>query len=300
MRFLLLFALLLAACGSSSKSDTTPKDSSMKSEKVAKKTKKKTTKKTSKKKKKKKVAVEVEPPPFEPPALDSLPERGDLRMLAGKRPASSLKKVCPKRGRRGTSVACVCPSLGDATADEAWGDQASTCSAKAEGLEAPLLNVQLLAVQTTGKAKRGEESGPHDAVFNLMLQTRKGFFLTELGRAAMDSAPAYPATYTLASRSFADLPAGKKALLATIEQKASTPSESGDATSTRKGWLVVCSAANAKKVTCTAPMPLGEVQDKGGYQLSPVVEEGALYLVDATANTPEDLKEVVGKYTLRR
>jgi hypothetical protein len=263
MRYLLMI-LLLAACGSSSKPEAkAPKDEAP--SEVAKTTTE--TKKVKKKKKKRRPMKEAaEPAPFEPAPLASLPDRGAIKLVAAKRPVSSLKKLCPKKKKRSGGVACLCAPVGEATTEESWEDKSATCEAKPEGLEAPLLNLQLLAVQTTGRVKKGsEEPPPMDVVFGLAMQTRKGWFNAELGRTAMEPAQGYGATFSLASQAYVDLPGnGVKSVMATLEEKKFTSGEEGARASTASGWLLLCNAANPKKVSCSAPISLGAAQAKGG------------------------------------
>jgi hypothetical protein len=306
MRLLsLCLALLIAACGSSSKPSTTSGKSAS-SKKVKKKKKKppvdtaevtgedapppgddEPTEKVVKKKKKK---------PFEPAPLESLADRGELKAKKLGKPASKLDKLCPKKKQK--TLACSCPAMGEPSTPESWEPNAASCSAAVEGLEAPFANVQLLGLQKT--VARKNDTPDISAAFQLLLQTKKGLFSADLGSITMAPGVGYSGSFALKSRSFVDLIAGgNQELMAVVEQTKTTVADGGERTTETTGWLLVCSAADPKKISCTPPISLGESRgDDGGYQLEPIVEGNALYLRETTAKTPEELAKAAGKYTL--
>lgn len=310
MRLLsICLALLIAACGSSSKPSTTSGKSAS-SKKVKKKKKVVATTETDapaegseggedgdapaekpvKKKKKKK------PKPFEPAPLESLADRGPLKAKKLAKPVSKIDKICPKK--KSKNIACLCPPVGESSTPESWEPNAASCAVAAEGIEAPLTNVQLLGVQKT--VARKNDTPDISAAFRLLLQTKKGLFSADLGSIQMAPGIGYSGTFELKSRSFADLVAGgNQELLAVVEQTTSTVAEGGERTTDTTGWLVVCSAADPKKISCTPPISLGASRgEEGGYLLEPVVDGNALYLRETTAKTPEELAKSAGKYAL--
>lgn len=312
MRLLsICLALLIAACGSSSKPSTTSGKTAS-SKKVKKKKKKPVEtaeadapsgepsdepsaeddpppEKVVKKKKKKKK-------PFEPAPLESLADRGPLKAKKLGRPVSRLDKVCPKK--KSKNIACLCPPVGEASTPESWEPNPASCAVAVEGLEAPLTNVQLLGVQKT--VPRKNDTPDISAAFQLLLQTKKGLFQADLGSIQMAPGIGYSGSFELKSRSFADVVAGgNQELLAVVEQTTSTVADGGERTTETNGWLVVCSAADPKKISCTAPISLGASRgEEGGYLLEPIVEGNALYLRETTAKTPEELAKAAGKYTV--
>lgn len=304
MRFLpLLLALVFAACGSSDKPSSTGPKKVASGKKIKKKKKPATdtvaegtptpegdepTEKVVKKKKKK---------PFEPAPLESLADRGALKVAKLGKPLSKIEKLCPKKASKKKAIACLCLPMGEASAQESWEGNPKSCSTPVEGLEAPLTNVQLLAVQQTTGAKDAPEIS---AQFDLMLQTKKGINAAKIGSASMSPGIGYGSTFSMKSRSFVDLVAGgNQELMVVFEQSTSTTADGGERTTEATGWLVVCSAADPKKIQCSEPVSLGASRgEEGGYLLEPLVEGNALYLRETTAKTPEELASAAGKYTL--
>jgi hypothetical protein len=294
MRFLtLLLFLCVTACGSSSKPAAHPKKT------VATKTTK-----VKKVKKIKRPPPPPEEPAFEPPPLAEMTDLGALKAKRLGKPVAALKKLCPpaKRGKP-AKVACQCPAVGEATAEDAWQDGSASCGTAPEGLEDPFLNVQLLALQKTKPARRHSEDGDSISVeFGLMLQTKKGIATARLGAAVMEPGTGYPVAMTLVSRTFVDLGAGKSLLAVFNQESATFEKGAGEGgTDLRKkdstGWLMLCGVDGSKKVACTDLVSLGAAR-KEGYELKPVVEEGKLYLVETAADTMADTKKLSGKYAL--
>jgi hypothetical protein len=243
-------------------------------------------------------ALRKRPPKFKPTPLAELPDQGVLKAQRLGRPVSRLTKLCPPaKKNRETGTACVCPALGEPTQLDGWTDDSAACTAAAEGIEQPFLNVQFLAAQKTTRARRSEELAL-DVQFRLLMQTKKGWSTFEIGSTTMEPALGYPRSLTLVSRTFAELlPGGKsKALLAVFNDERTEVLENGEKEQTSTGWLLVCGADAAQKLSCAEPLSLGE-RRKQGYVLEPIVEGGALYLQETFARTPPALKKTVGKYS---
>ncbi len=237
--------------------------------------------------------VKRRPPAFKPPALASLPDLGSLKAQRLARPVAALKKLCPSAKK--SSTACMCMPVGEPTQQDSWTDDSKSCTALAEDLEAPYLNVQLLASQKTARSRKREEAPPMDVQFQFLLQTKKGWSTFEIGSASMEPGLGYPRSFTLVSRTFAALPeGGNKAILAVLNDERTTYDDEG-AKKDSSGWLLVCGANAAQKLSCAEPLPLGSARKKG-YQLEPVVEGGSLYLVPTHAKTPLELQKLSGKY----
>lgn len=237
------------------------------------------------------------PPAFKPPALASLPDQGSLKAQRLARPISAFKKLCPPaRKKSANGTACICPPVGEATQQDSWTDDSQSCTAAAaEGLEAPFLNIQLLAAQKSFRAKKSEET-TLDVQFQFLMQTKKGWSTFEIGSTTMEPALGYPRSFTLVSRDFVDLPeGGSKEILAVFNDERTSYDDQG-AKKSSTGWLLVCGASASQKLSCAEPLPLGSARKKG-YQLDPVVEKGSLYLVETHAKVAPELKKISGKYS---
>lgn len=237
-------------------------------------------------------------PPFQPAPLETLPDRGALKAEKLARPVAKLTKLCPpQRKGRDTGTACMCLPVGAPTQQDGWTGDNETCTAAADGVEAPFLNVQFLAAQKTSRTKNREEPLALDVQFQLLLQTKKGWSTFEIGSTAMEPALGYPRSLTLVSRTFVDLPDEKsKAVLAVFNDEKTTYLDGGDKEQESTGWLLVCGASSAQKLSCAEPLALGGAKKKG-YQLEPVVDGGHLYLTETGPKTPAELKKLVGKYS---
>lgn len=259
-------------------------------------------------------------PPFKPAPLETLPDRGALKAQKLARPVNKLTKLCPpqKKGRD-TGTACMCMPVGSPTQQDGWTADSETCTAVAEGIEAPFLNVQFLAAQKTSRTKNREEPLALDVQFQLLLQTKKGWSTFEIGSTTMEPALGYPRSLTLVSRTFMELSEAEeaedgkdgkdgkdakgkakaklesKAVLAVFNDERTTYLDGGDKEQESQGWLLVCAANSAQKLSCAEPLALGGAKKKG-YQLEPVVDGGNLYLTETGPKTPADLKKLVGKY----
>lgn len=244
-----------------------------------------------------KTSLRKRPPAFKPTPLAELPDLGVLKAQRLARPVSKLTKLCPPaKKNRDTGTACVCPAVGEPSQLDGWTDDSAGCTAAAEGLEKPFLNVQFLAAQKTTRARRSEELAL-DVQFRLLMQTKKGWSTFEIGSTTMEPALGYPRSLTLVSRTFVELLEGEnKALLAVFDDARTEYLEGGEKEQTSTGWLLVCGADASQKLSCAEPLSLG-AKRKTGYLLEPIVEGGALYLQETIAKTPPALKKTVGKYT---
>jgi hypothetical protein len=236
------------------------------------------------------------PPAFKPPPLASLPDQGSLKAQRLARPVSALKKLCPPaKKKKESAIACMCPAVGEPTQQDGWTDASESCAAAAQGLEAPYLNVQLLAAQKSFRQKKSEET-TLDVQFQFLMQTKKGWSAFEIGSTTMEPALGYPRAFTLVSRDFVDLPeGGSKEILAVFNDERTTYDDQGPKKSS-SGWLLVCGANASQKLSCAEPLPLGAARKKG-YQLDPVVENGSLYLVETHAKVAPEVKKIAGKYS---
>ncbi len=241
------------------------------------------------------------PPPFEPPALTSLPDRGELTLALLDKPAP-LASMCPppKKQRGPVAIACACLAEGEPSSSESIADDPASCAAADPGAPAPITGARLLLRQELDE-RSGSEAEPTvpTMTIELLLQTRKGASALLLDDIGLVPAMGYLTTYTLTSRTFAQSQGGTTSLLAMLERMSVDADESGARVERGAGLLVVCSLADAAKLRC-AELSLGERRAAGEYQLRPVVDGDGLYLVPEVANLPEPLAKLVGKYALPR
>lgn len=247
--------------------------------------------------KKPKTAIRKRPPAFKPPPLEELPDLGVLKAQRLAKPVSKLAKLCPSsKKKKDSGTACVCMPVGEPSQLDGWTDDSQTCTAAAEGIEAPFLNVQFLAAQKTTRARRNEQEAL-DVQFRLLLQTKKGWSTFEIGSTTMEPALGYPRSLTLVSRTFVDLiEGGNKELLAVFNDERTEYLEDGEKERHATGWLLVCGADGSQKLSCAEPLALGAAR-KSGYVLEPIVEGGKLYLQQTMAKVPPELKKTAGKYS---